>query len=403
METAKQTWLARHRMRCMLPLATCFVLGASACVVPAQTDRGVSDHGPSWNRKAAAAYLDQRTTGWMHNMGAIDHGTFCVSCHTGLPYALTRSALRADLAETAPSPTERALLDSVTKRVRLWKEVKPFLSGPTELRGTEAVLNALVLVTYEAHNSTLSDDARQALDVYVGAANQAGRKCRCLALVQPGRRAMGGPGLAVLGATLAAVAIGTAPRRYQTAPEIQDNLKLMKAYLQQGLRTQSLLNRLAFLACYKAAGATEPRTATVHRHRGLNQTAAGWGMERIRPGNSVLETARWNPTGDEERRLRHRPGRLLSGTVRRASQADRVENSPRLACAEARRNHRLLARLLVEQTARPGDRRRQVHERRRDRVCRGRVDEQRPVNRRRPTAAERVLRNVPHRTDTEIS
>src|SRR5690348_15377694 len=66
------------------------------------------DSGPSsWDSNAAAAYLDQRSSGWMRGMGAIDHGTFCISCHTGLPYALARSALRAGLGEPGPSSTER--------------------------------------------------------------------------------------------------------------------------------------------------------------------------------------------------------------------------------------------------------------------------------------------------------
>ncbi|MGC2697157.1 MAG: hypothetical protein WA738_15335, partial [Candidatus Angelobacter sp.] len=55
-----------------------------------------------------------------------DHETFCVSCHTALPYALSRSALRAAMAEQGPSPNEQRLLDDVTKRVRLWKDVEPF-------------------------------------------------------------------------------------------------------------------------------------------------------------------------------------------------------------------------------------------------------------------------------------
>ena len=57
-----------------------------------------------------------------------DHETFCVSCHTALPYALSRPALRAAMAEQAPSPNEQRLLDNVTKRVRLWKDVEPFYS-----------------------------------------------------------------------------------------------------------------------------------------------------------------------------------------------------------------------------------------------------------------------------------
>jgi hypothetical protein len=58
----------------------------------------------------------------------------------------------------------------VTKRVRMWKEVEPFYPDQTrglpkssESRGTEAVLNALILSTRDAHAGALTEDARQAL------------------------------------------------------------------------------------------------------------------------------------------------------------------------------------------------------------------------------------------------
>src|SRR6202030_3821615 len=83
----------------------------------------------SWDEKAAAAYLDQRLAWWTGWVGATrDHQTFCISCHTAVPYALSRPALRNELAEKTPSANERKLLDNVTKRVRLWKEVAPFYS-----------------------------------------------------------------------------------------------------------------------------------------------------------------------------------------------------------------------------------------------------------------------------------
>jgi squalene-hopene/tetraprenyl-beta-curcumene cyclase len=230
-------------MRSLLFLAICFVPVASAFELPAQTD-----HGLSWDRKAAAAYLDQRTSWWIHNMGAIDHGTFCISCHTGLPYALARSALRADMGERDPTPTERQLLDSVTRRVRLWKEVQPFLSGPTESRGTEAVLNALILVTYDTHNGSLGADTRQALDTMWARQLKSGEKAGAWPWFSLGNEPWEAPDSQYWGATLAAVAIGTAPREYRSAPEIQDDLKLLKGYLQQGEREQSLLNRLALLS-----------------------------------------------------------------------------------------------------------------------------------------------------------
>src|SRR5271165_6732762 len=75
-----------------------------------------SQASTSWNPKAAATYLDQREGWWMTWPPATrDHGTFCVSCHTVLPYALARPALRAALGEDAPSEYERRLLESVTK------------------------------------------------------------------------------------------------------------------------------------------------------------------------------------------------------------------------------------------------------------------------------------------------
>src|SRR5579872_6787167 len=85
----------------------------------------------SWDAKAAAAYLDYRAAWWMEWSGsARDHGTFCISCHTALPYALSRPALRPALAEQNSTSAERRLIDNVTKRVRLWKDVEPYYSGP---------------------------------------------------------------------------------------------------------------------------------------------------------------------------------------------------------------------------------------------------------------------------------
>src|SRR5437588_4016534 len=81
----------------------------------------------SWNPKAAATYLDQRAEWWMSWPGAArDHETFCISCHTALPYALSRSALGGILGEKVLAPGERRILDNVIKRVRLWNEAKPF-------------------------------------------------------------------------------------------------------------------------------------------------------------------------------------------------------------------------------------------------------------------------------------
>src|ERR1700693_1168010 len=109
-------------MRGIGALATCLVAGFFAA-----SSYSVTKAGDSWNQKAAAAYLDQREGWWMAwPKAARDHDTFCISCHTAVPYALSRPALRTALDEEAPSVNERRLLENVTKRVRLWKDVEPF-------------------------------------------------------------------------------------------------------------------------------------------------------------------------------------------------------------------------------------------------------------------------------------
>ena len=73
-------------------LLACLASGAVmvACSPPA------SQISTTWNPKAAAAYLDYREGWWAEWTGSTrDHGTFCVSCHTALPYALSRPALRS--------------------------------------------------------------------------------------------------------------------------------------------------------------------------------------------------------------------------------------------------------------------------------------------------------------------
>src|SRR5438552_2190040 len=155
------------RVLVMLRASALLVAGAlAACSRPDAQVTG------TWNRTAAAAYLDRRADWWMGWQGAArDHQTFCVSCHTALPFALSRAALREPLAADDRSNSELRLLENVAKRVRLWKTVGPYYgdhgSDPQkafESRGTEAVLNALILAYRDSWKGRLGDDTRAAFD-----------------------------------------------------------------------------------------------------------------------------------------------------------------------------------------------------------------------------------------------
>ena len=268
-------------------LAACLVVGALA--VSRQTE---SSAASSWDQKAAAAYLDHRASWWMGwPKSARDHETFCVSCHTAVPYALSRSALRKPLAETAPSPNERRLLDNVTKRVRLWKEVAPFYSDAdrgvyktVESRGTESVLNALILAGNDAQSGYLSHDTVIALENMWAEQQTTGEKKGAWLWLRFANEPWEADDSDFYGATLAAIAVGTAPGDYRRTPEIQNSLKLLREYLNEHSAAQTPINRAVLLwASTKIPGLldAEKEKAIATELLGKQQPDGGWSLSAL--------------------------------------------------------------------------------------------------------------------------
>ena len=56
----------------------------------------------------------------------MDHGTVCISCHTVVPYALVRPALRQQLGEKELTAPEATMLASIERRVNGWSQMTPF-------------------------------------------------------------------------------------------------------------------------------------------------------------------------------------------------------------------------------------------------------------------------------------
>jgi squalene-hopene/tetraprenyl-beta-curcumene cyclase len=239
-------------MKALTPV-TC-ILGVCLALSLFAEDAPPANASPSWSGKAAAAYLDGRMTWWMSwPPAARDHETFCVSCHTVAPYAMGRPALRAALGEQAVSPIERKLLDNVTKRVRLWKDVAPFYPDETrgapktaESRGTESIFNALILANYDARAGSLSPDTRLALDNMWAQQLKTGEDKGAWSWLQFHNAPWEGDSQ-YYGATLAAIAVGTAPGNYRATPEIQDGLQLLRQYLVRNRESQILIDRVMLL------------------------------------------------------------------------------------------------------------------------------------------------------------
>jgi squalene-hopene/tetraprenyl-beta-curcumene cyclase len=266
-----------------------------------------SNDAGAWNSKGAAAYLDQRSSWWITwPQAARDHDTFCISCHTALPYALGRPALRSALGEQGPSANERQLLDNVKKRVRLWSEVLPFYSDEksgapktAEARGTEVVLNALILASYDGRDGKLSDDARLALDNMWGLQLKAGEKKGAWTWLNFHNEPWEAEDSQFWGATLGALAAGNTPKDYQAKPAVQENLNLLKDYLQREQASESLINRTFLLW----ASTKLPALLTAKQQKSIvdellskQQADGGWSTTSIvvgtwkRRDNTPLET-----------------------------------------------------------------------------------------------------------------
>ncbi len=295
-------------MRRMISVAACLAVSAlvfcchaptraansvasnTATVSPLQPGAGTSS---TWDPKAAAAYLDERAGWWMAwPRAARDHETFCVSCHTAVPYAMSRPTLHKALGEYAPSLNERKLLDNVTKRVRLWREVEPFYKdadrGPyksVESRGTESVLNALILASNDANNSPqnphLSDDTRAAFENMWAEQQTAGPQKGAWLWLRFKNEPWEADDSDYYGAALAVIAVGTAPQNYRANPAIQNNLKMLSGYLNQVYAAQTLSNRAVLLwASAKLPSLLDPERikSLINELLSKQQTDGGWSL-----------------------------------------------------------------------------------------------------------------------------
>src|SRR2546427_8066226 len=219
------------------------------------TPRGVglqeaaAEHG-GWDREGAAKYLDERMDAWFANAKKLRTGqgeTTCVSCHTVIPYALSRPVLRRAMHVSTRTPQEVRLLEGVARRVETYDAHQPFYDGSegkkTEYRGTERVLNALILSSADAERGRQepSEPTRKALRRLWETQRPDGAWDWLDFGLEPFERA----DAAYYGATLAALAVGTVSA-YSTSPaaDATAGLDKLRGYLKTRPASQKLFNRV---------------------------------------------------------------------------------------------------------------------------------------------------------------
>ena len=266
----------------------------TGCVATIATWRSTPVHSastpsaPHWNQQAAASYLDQRQIWWQNWPRAHkDHETLCISCHTQLPYALSRPALRHQLNQTEMAAPEQIMMASVEKRVSNWSEMVPFysdaLNGPgktAEAHATEAVLNAIILASYDARQGHLRPITRTAFDNAWTLQEPSGAWKWQDFKLGPWEASES----AYQGAALLMLKANSAPDGYAHEPAVREHLQSLQNYLQQNYATQPIMSQLYILwASSKTPGllSTTDRKTLLTTLQSLQQPDGGWRLSTL--------------------------------------------------------------------------------------------------------------------------
>jgi squalene-hopene/tetraprenyl-beta-curcumene cyclase len=236
-------------------LLTVFIVLIGSFLARAASGASNTDTTEKWNPAAAAKYLDDRATWWESwPPSQRDHQTVCVSCHTILPYALSRPRLTKMLLEQNPPEPEKAVLAHIEKRVSLWSQVEPYYKDAEsgagksrESRSTEAVLNAVILASNAALQKRLDPTSRAAFNAAWALQLRTGEHTGSWDWQVFHLSPWEGTESQYQGAALMALAVAWAPGSYMNDPSIQPNLKSLRSYLKREYSNQPLLNRIVLL------------------------------------------------------------------------------------------------------------------------------------------------------------
>jgi squalene-hopene/tetraprenyl-beta-curcumene cyclase len=251
-------------------------------------------------QELAARSMDGRAKEWFEFAGAnrgegADKIT-CASCHSLVPYVLARPALRRISGAEGPTALEEKVLAQTTRRVDHWAELDtprfPLFYDfddvkKVQSRGTEAVLNALVLANIDsANNRTAPADAtRRAFEHLWATQAREGPDAGSWAWLDFGLGPWETGRGRYFGATLAALAAGKSPGYLTGAdPALRARLDALRAYLRGRYEGQDLHNRVWLL--WASSGMegllnAEERDKLVGQLLAKQQADGGWSLSTL--------------------------------------------------------------------------------------------------------------------------
>ncbi len=222
---------------------------------------GAGGERKSWKPDEARKYLDERQKAWFAFSSA-DRGegetrTSCVSCHTVIPYVLARPVRRKLAGAKIAAEQEEKLLAQTRMRVENWKGLDSEAFGlfydssdrkKKESWGTEAVLNTVILAFDDRIQGRSYPSAwtKQAFSNLWQTQVQTGDDKGSWDWLDFNMGPWEWKEAGYFGASLAAIAVGTAPGYYTsgTDPDTDARVILLRDYLQDGFQRQNLHNRI---------------------------------------------------------------------------------------------------------------------------------------------------------------
>jgi squalene-hopene/tetraprenyl-beta-curcumene cyclase len=295
--------------------------------------------------RRAIAYLDDRQDQWSRfakaERGEGADKTTCVSCHTGVGYALARPALRPFAATPGPAPAEGRMVAAATLRVEHWAE----LDSPrfelmydheerkkVESRGTEAVLNALVLARDDASRGRTEPGpaTRSAFGHLWAAQAKEGPDAGSWDWLNFGLGPWETNGSRAFGAALAAIAVGAAPGGLDRGSDetASRGERSLRDYLRRRLPEESLYNRLWILeasANFEGLLSGDQKREVVDQLVAARREDGGWALATLGDFKRVDGTPQ--PRDSDG----HATGLVVHALLRTGSTPDRPEVAGGLA------------------------------------------------------------------------
>jgi squalene-hopene/tetraprenyl-beta-curcumene cyclase len=145
-------------------------------------------------------------------------------------------------------------------------------------------MDAVVLASRDARTGHLADDTRTALDVMWSLQMKTGPNNGAWTWLNFNYEPWESSNSPYFGASLAAIAVGTAPDSYAALPQNQERLRALRAYFEKQHGSVSLLNQLTGLW---ASGSMpdllseQQRKATVDAALALQQPDGGWSTSSL--------------------------------------------------------------------------------------------------------------------------